>query len=144
MPLRMSWPSPSVTVRRGWHMNPSYGGQALVSLSSLRAKAVCDLCEKKLSQIINFQHSQWWVLQRWQRGPSVRKWLWLWGEWGRTSVHKRADFTALQASSERGCSFHHVLVNEVCLCRREGSCFRPFLKGRAKMLQRVLLPFRRR
>lgn len=100
--------------------------------------------KKTLSQIISFQHSQWWVLQRRRRGPSARKWLWLGGEWGRTSVHKRADFTALQASSERGCSFHRVLVNEVCLCRREGSCFRPFLKGRAKMLQRVLLPFRRR
>lgn len=53
-------------------------------------------------------------------------------------MHKGADLKALQASSERGCSFHHVSVNEVSLCTREDSFFKPFLEGCAKMLQRAL------
>lgn len=140
------WPSPTVISGEDDSWAPGTVARLfLVSLSSLSTKAVRDLCEKKLHQIINFQHNQWWALQkRWQRGPCVRKWLWLWGEWRRTSVHKRADLTALQATSERGCAFHHVSVNEVSLCTREQSCFKPFPEGHAKVLQRALLPFRRR
>jgi len=55
-------------------------------------------------------------------------------------VHERADLMALQASSERGCSFHHVSVNEVPLCTREDGCFKHFLEDSAKMLQRVCYP----